>query len=40
LNENADGLGLVIVGVFVAIWIGAVALHRTTRAEESRAAAD
>jgi len=40
LNDNADGLGLIIVGVFVAIWIGAAALYRATRVQRSEAAAD
>jgi high-affinity nickel-transport protein len=40
LNDNADGLGLVIVGAFVAIWIGAAAFYRATRTQEGGAAAD
>jgi high-affinity nickel-transport protein len=40
LNENADGVGLVIIGAFVAIWIGAAVLYRATRVQGSAAAAD
>jgi high-affinity nickel-transport protein len=40
LNDHADAVGLAIIGVFVAIWIGAVLLHRARRADESGAAAD
>lgn len=40
LNDNADAIGLVIVGVFVAIWIGAVVLYRYRRLDEQEAAAD
>jgi len=40
LNDNADGLGFVIIGVFVAIWIGAIAFYRYGRRGEVDAAAD
>jgi len=40
LNGNADIVGFVIVGVFVAVWIGALALHRYRRPDEADAAAD
>jgi high-affinity nickel-transport protein len=40
LNDNADGVGLIIVGVFVAIWVGAAFLYRTTRVRTGEAAAD
>jgi high-affinity nickel-transport protein len=40
LSEHADGVGLVIIGVFVSIWIGAVVLSRHKRLAESEAAAD
>jgi high-affinity nickel-transport protein len=40
LNDNADGVGLVIVGVFVALWIGAVVLYRSRRAQENTVVAD
>ncbi|HSI00801.1 MAG TPA: HoxN/HupN/NixA family nickel/cobalt transporter [Reyranella sp.] len=40
LNDNADGVGLVIVGVFVAMWIGAAVLYRATRPQQGGAAAD
>jgi high-affinity nickel-transport protein len=39
LNDNADILGFVIIGVFVAIWIGALALYRYRRLDEADAAA-
>ena len=40
LNDNADVLGFVIIGVFVAVWIGALALYRYRRLDEADAAAD
>ena len=40
LNDNADIVGFVIIGVFVAVWIGALALHRYRRPDEADAAAD
>lgn len=40
LNDNSDGVGLIIVGVFVAIWIGAAVLYRATRVQGSSATAD
>jgi high-affinity nickel-transport protein len=40
LNDSADAVGLVIVGVFVAIWVGAVVLYRRKRLDEREAAAD
>lgn len=40
LNDNADSLGFVIIGVFVSIWIGAVAFYRYRRGDEVDAAAD
>jgi high-affinity nickel-transport protein len=40
LNDNADGLGFAIIGVFVAIWIGAVAFYRFKRRDEIDASAD
>jgi high-affinity nickel-transport protein len=40
LNDNADSLGFVIIGVFVSIWIGAIAFYRTRRRDEIDAAAD
>ena len=40
LNDNLDSLGFVIIGVFIAIWIGAVALRRPRRRDEVDAAAD
>jgi high-affinity nickel-transport protein len=40
LNGNADIVGFVIIGVFVAVWIGALALHRYRRPDEADAAAD
>jgi high-affinity nickel-transport protein len=40
LNDNADSLGFVIIGVFVAIWIGAIAFYRHRRRDEVDAAAD
>ena len=40
LNDNAAGLGFVIIGVFVSIWIGAIAFYRYRRQPEVDAAAD
>jgi len=40
LNDHTDAVGLAIIGVFVAIWIGAMLLHRSRRAKGSEAAAD
>lgn len=40
LNDNADGLGFVIIGIFISIWIGAVAFYRYRRRSEVEAAAD
>jgi high-affinity nickel-transport protein len=40
LNENADGLGFAIIGLFISIWIGAVAFYRSRRRDEVDAAAD
>jgi high-affinity nickel-transport protein len=40
LNDHADVLGFVIIGVLVAVWIGALALHRYKRPGEVDAAAD
>jgi high-affinity nickel-transport protein len=41
LNDNAEGLGLVIIGVFVSVWIGAIAFYRYhRRRDEAGAAAD
>ena len=40
LNDNADSLGFAIIGVFVSIWIGAIALYRSRRRDEADAAAD
>jgi high-affinity nickel-transport protein len=40
LNDNADRLGFAIIGVFIAIWIGAVAFYRHRRRDEADAAAD
>lgn len=40
LNDNADRLGFAIIGVFVAIWIGAIAFRRYRRTDEVDAAAD
>jgi high-affinity nickel permease len=40
LNDNADSLGFVIIGVFVSIWIGAIAFYRNRRRDEIDAAAD
>ena len=40
LNDNADSLGFVIIGVFVSIWIGAIVLYRYRRRDEADAAAD
>jgi high-affinity nickel-transport protein len=40
LNDHADVLGFVIIGVLVAVWIGALALYRYKRPDEVDAAAD
>ena len=40
LNDHADILGVVIVGLFVVVWIGALALYRSRRLPEADAAAD
>ncbi|MCW5732804.1 MAG: HoxN/HupN/NixA family nickel/cobalt transporter [Enhydrobacter sp.] len=40
LNDNADGLGFMIIGVFIAIWIGAIAFYRYRRRDPADAAAD
>jgi high-affinity nickel-transport protein len=40
LNDHADILGFVIIGVFVSVWIGALALYRYKRLDEVEAAAD
>jgi high-affinity nickel-transport protein len=40
LNDHADVLGFVIVGTFVAVWIGARALQRYRRRDGVDAAAD
>ena len=40
LNDHADVLGFVIIGVFVVVWIGALALYRYKRLDEVGAAAD
>jgi len=40
LNDNADSLGFAIIGVFVSIWIGAIALYRYKRLDEVEVAAD
>jgi len=40
LNDNADGLGFAIIGLFISIWIGAVAFYRYRRRSEVEAAAD
>jgi len=40
LNDHADILGFVIIGVLVAVWIGALALSRNRRLDEADAAAD
>jgi high-affinity nickel-transport protein len=40
LNDHADVLGFVIIGVLVAVWIGALALSRYRRLDEADAAAD
>lgn len=40
LNENADVLGFVIIGVFVSVWIGAIALYRYRRLDGIATAAD
>lgn len=40
LNDRANVVGLGIIGLFVAIWIGAVLLQRSRRADGSGATAD
>lgn len=40
LNDNADGLGFVIIGIFISIWIGAAAIYRYRRRSDVEAAAD
>ena len=40
LNDHADLLGFVIIGVLVAVWIGALALSRYRRLDEADAVAD
>ena len=40
LNDHADLLGFVIIGVLVAVWIGALALSRYRRLDGADAAAD
>ena len=40
LNDNADGLGFVIIGIFISIWIGAFVFYRYRRQGEVDAAAD
>jgi len=40
LNDRANVVGLGIIGLFVAIWIGAVLLQRSRRADRSGATAD
>jgi high-affinity nickel-transport protein len=40
LNDHADVLGFVIIGVFIAVWIGALALYRYRRLDGADAAAD
>ena len=41
LNDNAEGLGLAIIGVFVSVWVGAIAFSRyIRRRDEAGAAAD
>jgi high-affinity nickel-transport protein len=40
LNDHADILGFVIIGVLVAVWIGALALSRYRRLDEVDATAD
>ena len=40
LSDNADLLGFVIIGVFVSVWLGALALYRYRRLDEVEAAAD
>jgi high-affinity nickel-transport protein len=38
LNDHADIVGFVIIGVLVAMWLGALALHRYRRLDEANAA--
>jgi high-affinity nickel-transport protein len=40
LNDQADAVGFVIIGVLVAVWLGALAIHRHRRPGEADAAAD
>lgn len=40
LNDNAEGVGFFIIGVFISIWIGAIVFYRSRRREEVEAAAD
>lgn len=40
LNDQADSVGFVIIGVFVSIWIGAIVLYRYKRLDEVEVAAD
>jgi high-affinity nickel-transport protein len=40
LNDQADAVGFVIIGVLVAVWLGALAIHRYRRPGEADAAAD
>jgi high-affinity nickel permease len=40
LNDHADTLGFVIIGVLIAVWIGALALYRYRRLDGADAAAD
>jgi high-affinity nickel-transport protein len=40
LNDNADVLGFMILGVFVAVWLGAIALYRYKRLDDIGTAAD
>jgi high-affinity nickel-transport protein len=40
LNDHADLLGFVIIGLFASIWIGALAVYRFRRLDEAGAAAD
>jgi high-affinity nickel-transport protein len=40
LDDNADILGFVIIGTFVAVWLGALALYRYVRPDGVEAAAD
>jgi high-affinity nickel-transport protein len=40
LNDNAGILGFVIIGVFVAVWLGAIALYRDRRPARPEPAGD